>query len=97
MKRIERKHSRILCTYTDKYSVRIQTVHQNVWKRLESSARGLDEVKAQLPRDLLDPEVTLNGPGAFGLRVFRRMNVTPGRQSWYKQKAANLRRTQRRG
>jgi hypothetical protein len=90
MERITQRHSRIPYTYTDVYTARIKAVYQRVWDRLETSAVGLDTVKAQLPCDLWDPKVALHGPEAFGLRVFRRMNIKPGRHSWYRHRAAVL-------
>jgi hypothetical protein len=90
------KHSRIPCISADMYIKSVKQVYERVWRRLELSSVELDAVKAELPHDLWDAEVPLEGPKAFGLRVFRRQNIIPGRHSWYQRKYAMARQKNRR-
>ena len=84
MRRIERRHSRIVVNYSDRYALRIKAVYQKVWQHLEQHVGEFDSLKTRLPPDLWDPNVPLTGPSAFGLRVFRRINMVPSRGSWHK-------------
>ena len=86
MRRIDRRHARIASDHSDPYTPRIKAMYSKVWQRLEASASGLETLKSRLPNDLWDPSVPLKGGSAFGLRVFRRTNIAPGRASWHKAK-----------
>lgn len=95
MKRREKVHSRVPLSYSDQYTGRIKELYRKIWAHLEVHATGLEALKPQLPRDLWDPDTPLTGPTGFGLRVFRRLDITPSTRSWYKQKASASRRTSR--
>jgi hypothetical protein len=86
MRRIEQRHSRIVCDHADRYLFRIKEVYSKIWERLEAEATGLDALKRELPKDLWDPNVPIKRMREFGLRVFRRIDIAPQRASWHKKK-----------
>ena len=86
MRRVERRHSRIVCDHADRYMVRIKQVYSRVWERLDAEAAGLDALKRELPKDLWDPGAPIKGMKEFGVRVFRRIDMAPQRGSWHKKK-----------
>jgi hypothetical protein len=86
MRRIEQRHSRIVCDHTDRYTFRIKQVYSRVWERLDAEATGLGALKRELPKDLWDPSAPIKGMREFGLRVFRRIDMAPQRASWHKKK-----------
>ncbi|MCI0746025.1 MAG: hypothetical protein L0Y58_11515, partial [Verrucomicrobia subdivision 3 bacterium] len=92
MERRERLHSRIRLVYTDPYTARIKELYRRIWQHLEAHAIGLDAVKSQLPKDLWNSDTPLTGPAGFGLRIFRRLDITPSKGSFQKAKASIARR-----
>jgi len=92
MERRERPHSRMRLVYTDPYTARIKELYRRIWQHLEAHAIGLDAVKSQLPKDLWNADAPLTGPAGFGLRIFRRLDITPSKGSFQKAKASMERR-----
>jgi len=77
VRRLIKVPTTIPCEYTSAEAEQIKYLYRSVFDKLQGIAT-LDKHKEKIPRDLWDPDVPLNGPKAFGIRVYRAPNQPLG-------------------